>query len=118
MIRFGCPTCSEANEVADNLGGQAVTCWKCGQPVMAPLPSAQPLTRGDIERYTVKAGSGCLVQGIGLILLFIFPIGTIIGVGLLIAGSAMSQKFRCSRCGSNLTSKRVQVCPCCHVQFK
>ena len=46
------------------------------------------------------AGIGALVQCAGFIALFIFPIGTIAGVILLVIGSNLSKKFLCSECGN------------------
>jgi hypothetical protein len=59
------------------------------------------------------AGSGCLVQGIGLILLVFWPIGTIAGAGLLIYGSIMSKRLLCGNCKNRLESKHVTICPVC-----
>lgn len=63
------------------------------------------------------AGSGCLVQGIGLILLFIWPLGTMAGVGLLLYGSIMSRRLVCSHCGNKIDSKGVMICPVCKESF-
>jgi hypothetical protein len=64
-----------------------------------------------------KSGGGCLVQLIGLIALFFFPIGTLFGIGLFFAGSAMSRKWRCSSCGNPIADKYVSICPTCKIQF-
>ncbi|WP_293373608.1 hypothetical protein [Nevskia sp.] len=63
------------------------------------------------------AGPGCLVQGIGLIALFIWPIGTVIGVALLLVGSSMSKKLICSDCG-NPVEKTSTMCPTCKVTLE
>ncbi len=60
------------------------------------------------------AGAGCFVQALGVVALFFFPIGTVLGVILLIAGSAMSLKTICSRCG-NKVEKTSKICPTCQL---
>lgn len=60
------------------------------------------------------AGGGCLVQGLGLLLLFVWPIGTLFGVVLLIAGGRMAIKLICSDCG-NKVEKTSKLCPTCMV---
>lgn len=76
---------------------------------------------GDTVRARKKrkgefAGAGCLVQGVGLLLLFFFPIGTIVGVFLLLAGSLMSVKLICGNCG-NKVEKESKICPACRADF-
>lgn len=78
-----------------------------------------------IIKKTEFAGSGCLVQGIGIVIIFFsfsfFPFGTIIGgllgLGLIAQGSQMSQKFRCSECGNPVVDKKVTMCPTCKATF-
>ncbi len=62
-------------------------------------------------------GVGCWIQLIGIVLLFLFPIGTIIGVALLVIGSRFSYKFICSECG-NKVEKTSKICPHCGVKFE
>ncbi len=61
-------------------------------------------------------GVGCLIEAVGLVLLFLFPIGTIIGVILLVVGSRYSYKYVCSECG-NKVEKTSKICPHCNVKF-
>lgn len=63
-------------------------------------------------------GFGCLVQVIGIILLFFFPIGTIIGVLLLIIGQGLARKFICSECKNRLNNGKITVCPTCKAELK
>lgn len=62
-------------------------------------------------------GGGCLGQLIGLIALFFFPIGTLIGIALLVYGSQLSRKWRCSECGNPLIDQHVKICPTCKTEF-
>lgn len=63
-------------------------------------------------KKTEFAGTGCLLQGFGLLLLFFFPIGTIAGVGLLLYGSIKSTKLICGACGNRI-EKTANLCPTC-----
>lgn len=78
------------------------------------------MTETIITRKKVKtefAGSGCLIQGVGLILLFLFPIGTIIGIPLLIVGGLQANKLVCKNCGNPVT-KTALICPTCKARFE
>lgn len=63
------------------------------------------------------AGVSSLVQLVGFVALWFFPIGTIAGVVLLMIGSALSKKFRCSECGNNV-GKESRLCPHCNAEFR
>ena len=69
------------------------------------------------KRKTEMAGAGCLIQAVGLVALVFFPIGTFIGVILLVYGSMKSTYFICSHCGNRLSDKNVKICPTCHAQL-
>ncbi|MCX7062836.1 MAG: hypothetical protein NTZ11_18365 [Gammaproteobacteria bacterium] len=62
------------------------------------------------------AGTGCLVQGLGLLLLFVWPLGSVIGIALLLVGSSMAKKLICSACG-NTVEKTSTMCPTCKVNL-
>lgn len=72
---------------------------------------ARKITTGEF------AGSGCFVQGLGILLLFLFPIGTVIGILLFFVGSAMAVKRICSLCGNRVDSSS-RMCPHCRATFK
>lgn len=59
------------------------------------------------------AGAGCIVQGVGLLLLFWWPFGTIAGIALMIYGSIISKKYKCGSCGNRLDDQYVKICPTC-----
>ena len=65
------------------------------------------------ERKSEFAGLGCLLQGVGLALLFVFPIGTVVGIGLLWWGSRASLYWRCSACKNKLPDKAATICAAC-----
>lgn len=69
------------------------------------------------KRKSEFAGAGAVVQLVGFILLFFFPIGTIAGVFLLVIGHNMSRTWSCSACGNKLDSDKVMTCPTCHSSF-
>jgi hypothetical protein len=62
-------------------------------------------------------GVGALIQVLGIIALFFFPIGSVIGVVLLVIGHSMSKKIRCSACG-NRVDKESRRCPHCQAEFR
>ena len=69
------------------------------------------------ERKSEFAGIGCLAQALGLALLFVFPIGTVAGVILLIWGSRASMYTRCSSCKTKLPDKTATVCAGCRAEL-
>ena len=73
--------------------------------------TAQKKWKGELT------GTGCLIQGIALILLFFFPIGTIIAVPVFIAGSIKSRVLKCSNCGTKLAGRFVKTCPGCNADL-
>ena len=62
------------------------------------------------------AGVGALVQAIGVVAFFFYPVGIIAGIALLLIGSAMSKKIGCSECG-NRVDKESLMCPHCKAEF-
>lgn len=69
------------------------------------------------KRKSEMAGICCLIQVLGLILLFFFPLGTILGISLLIYGSIKSVYWICSNCGNKLTDKNVTICSVCKARI-
>lgn len=70
-----------------------------------------------IKRKSEYAGVGCLVQVLGLVLLFSYPEGTLVGIVLLIVGSEMAVKLVCSECRNKIDNKKVKLCPVCKAEF-
>lgn len=68
-----------------------------------------------IKRTT--SGGGLVLELLGFILLFVFPIGTIFGICFLIVGFQMSKKIVCSECGNKIEDKDVKMCPVCKAMF-
>ena len=120
-------------EFPAELRGQKIVCPHCnvlttlGQPIATPppipaqlLPSFRP-EQNHIAHIKTKSefiGSGCLVQLIGLCIIWIFPIGTVIGILLLLLGSRLSLKYQCSQCGNPVADKKVKLCPACNASFR
>jgi hypothetical protein len=76
------------------------------------------MKRPRIKVKSVSFGSGCLVQIIGIISLFLFfPFGIIIGIILLIIGSRLSFKFLCPQCNNKLDNNKVKLCPTCKTEL-
>lgn len=79
---------------------------RLGRPLWPLTPMAFPITpesKPALAQKKIKyefAGVGALVQLIGFVAVWFFPLGTFAGVALLIIGSAMSKKILCSECGN------------------
>jgi len=73
-------------------------------PFGAEMNSSPPsVARTNFAKKQTKyefAGVGALVQAIGVIALWFFPLGTLAGVAMLFIGSAMSKKTLCDECGN------------------
>jgi hypothetical protein len=78
-------------------------------------------------RVSSFAGTGCLVQGLGLLAPFVLyaafgGMGGIFGGVLLLilfgVGSSMSLSWRCGSCGNPIASKHVRLCPVCHAELE
>jgi rubrerythrin len=67
----------------------------------------------SIKRKNEMAGVGCAIQGIGLALLLWWPIGTILGLVLLVYGSMRACYYVCGHCGNRIADKGVKMCPVC-----
>jgi hypothetical protein len=63
------------------------------------------------------SGVGLVLELLGFILLFFFPIGTILGIAFLIYGFSKSKKYVCSECGNKIEDKGVKICPICKASF-
>jgi hypothetical protein len=69
--------------------------------------------KSKIRRKNEFAGTGCAIQGLGLLLVWWWPIGTVLGLGLLIYGSIKSGYFVCGNCGNRIADREVRMCPVC-----
>jgi Zn finger protein HypA/HybF involved in hydrogenase expression len=107
--RFECPTCHAMMSVN---GFGVFACPMCDQRVRVTKESIPgPNRRGKIK-HTEFIGVGCAVQVLGIALLFLFPIGTIIGIALLVWGSQLSVKWQCATCGNRI-EQSAKICPTC-----
>lgn len=75
-----------------------------------------------VRRRSILLGSGCLVQGVGLLvggaLIIAVPVvgwvlGPIVILGLLLVGSNMATVYECGNCRNPVASRRVKLCPTC-----
>lgn len=125
-----CPKCG------NSAGEDAAFCQKCGTSLKVQVQSSggavpsgslvaedpaspvKPTGTQFAQKKTKSefAGTGCVIQAIGLVLLFLFPIGTIVGIILLVYGSMKSVKRVCSRCGNTVESSS-KICPHCKSVF-
>lgn len=116
-------------EFPPEMQGEKIVCPHCHQltflgtpkPQPPPVPQIHPASydhlkkTGSVKTKTESLGSGCLVQGIGLCVIWIWPFGTVIGLVLLAGGSIMARKRICSECGNPISNRQVKLCPHCGV---
>jgi ribosomal protein L37AE/L43A len=110
-------------EFPSDMEGEKIVCPHCNK--LTTLGTAKPIQavqtpaalRGVIKRKSEVAGMGCVIQFISLIVVWFFPIGTMIAIALFIIGSAMSRRLVCSQCGTTLSSRKIKICPSCHANF-
>lgn len=112
--------------------GQVAPCPECEKEVrVPPAPKATttpertkttrqaavaPTPQAFRKRKVEMAGTGAAVQLLGVVLLFVWPIGTAVGIALLIAGSSMAVKWVCSACGNRI-EKGARICPACQAEL-
>ncbi|PLX98928.1 MAG: hypothetical protein C0623_10670 [Desulfuromonas sp.] len=53
-----------------------------------------------------------MLEIVGLIAIFFFPIGTVIGIILLIVGARMTYQLICTECGNKII-RTTKLCPTC-----
>lgn len=107
MALVNCAECGK--EVSDS----ASSCPHCGISLGGGL---NPI-KAKVKYKAKSGGGGCLLALIGLILLFVFPIGTIIGVILIIIGNSWASYWACSNCG-NEVKKTTKLCAACGAHLK
>ena len=130
-LKTCCRHCKRPIEFPADLLGNWVECPHCQLetklemkaptpvPVVASAPpAAVPATVLYAERKNSDwVGIGCVVQFVGVILLFFFPIGTIFGIILLMAGGIYSRKKICSECGAQIMGRKTSHCRACGAAF-
>jgi hypothetical protein len=130
QIKIKCPHCEQRLEFDRSDTGAVIDCPNCGLSVpltvpglaaLPPLQPGQPIIQGGIIDHNENSGGSCLVQLIGLFLifcgLFTFGITAILGIALVIIGGRMARKLCCSNCGVVVASRSIQMCPACHCRL-
>lgn len=80
---------------------------------------------GKKIKKTEFAGMGCIVQLLGLMILFLgLPVGVgglifsiPVGLVVLVMGGRMAKKMICSNCGNRIQEKTSRLCPSCGATF-
>jgi DNA-directed RNA polymerase subunit RPC12/RpoP len=128
-IKFKCKECGRNYSVDSKYAGQTAKCEKCGSRTVIPVKAQKSLLdkihkikkvyvncrrcgfkmqkKKKTETKTGLKWLGVVIFFIGLILLFLFPIGTVVGI-FLMAGT--------SRLGYN--KKKIWLCPNCGYFFQ
>ncbi len=83
----------------------------------------QRIVRAKAEVRTSRwyLTGGLIIGFAGLVLLGIAPLAgllfLVLGLSMIIAGSRLSQRWRCSSCG-NRVDRHARLCPTCRAQFQ
>jgi hypothetical protein len=72
MIKFACPNCRKAFQVAEHLGGQKGKCSECGETILVPPPLTEPATAVEASGLTLTARVLLVVLGIVVVLVATF----------------------------------------------
>lgn len=93
-------------------------------------PQAPPLQARKVSKSSF-IGLGCLVQGLGLIALFVIPamfapmglgvvgvlVGLVVLLALMITGRRMSTEWSCGACATKLGGAEARICPACRANL-
>ena len=125
LFKTNCPYCGQKAEFDADDSGRECNCPACGrifslfpikQEPIVTRPQTEEIQFAKIIKRAEFAGTGCLIQFIGLVLCFTL-IGAIIGIPLLIYGGRAAIKKECSECGNRLEGKP-KICPVCKSHFR
>lgn len=123
-LRMNCGNCNGPIEFPSDAKGQESPCPHCGQKILlwadeaqSPPNFAPQLTQEyQIEKKTEMAGAGCLIQGVGVLVIifgFWFIVPIFLGLGLIFWGGRMAIKYICPQCKNPLAGNDVRLCPVC-----
>lgn len=122
----------ESRRVPDVTGSPARTRMDVDDVVVGgrgcdPPSSAEPVIDWDAILPTVPTArrirgsktslGGCALAVLGFFLLCLFPVGTVIGIALMIVGYRSTKVWRCSNCGNHLADEQVSMCAACHAHL-
>jgi len=96
--------------------------------VLSPAPVAsartlvleviQPGGSARIERARRTNLGGLAIEVLGLCLLLFWPLGTLVGLILLVAGHQASKAWRCGACRNFVADSKVRICASCRAHLR
>lgn len=115
MAKCNCNNCSTHLEFDTSNSGKAITCPSCGMETKLYVPPQRPAGPHCIhcsapmghalitDKNMTLQLLGVILFVFGVLLLFLFPIGTLIGIPLIIIAARIGYKkrsgWKCPRCG-------------------
>lgn len=114
-----CPHCRGVIHFTESQTGETPPCPHCGLNVSlsksrseaaVAKPKAAP---HHIQPFTSETWWSVGSKIVGFLIVFIFPVGTILGPMLYYFGAQSERKFRCTNCLNALPERSISRCPHC-----
>jgi hypothetical protein len=94
--------------------GRQVTCQRCNAAILLPAPLASIAV---IRRERRTSRRGLVLEIGGFALMVFFPLGTILGIVLVVIGWRQSFLRVCGNCGTPLRTPEQGSCSRCRAAF-
>src|SRR5690625_4114656 len=86
-------------------------------PVAVATAQTQPTATGQRQQHVRQSMGGLLCFLLGLFLsVFLFPIGLLVGLPLMLGLFAQKRTYSCTECG-NMLAKTSEICPACRAKI-
>jgi hypothetical protein len=101
-IRFTCPYCGNATDVAEQYAGQSGPCAKCGRTIVIPAIGTPPLNYRPFPEKQPRSSTATLLIVLGIIGTVALVCGGILVALLLPAIQAAREAARRANCSNNM----------------